>query len=65
MPRGTNKRGKKAAVRASISLSKRDHSELERIAEKKKVSLAWVVREAVERYLNQEAPLLREGQDRE
>lgn len=49
----------KETVRTSVTIPKEDHQELERIAEKKKVSVAWVIREAVEEYLKQEAPLLR------
>lgn len=45
--------------RTSVTISTRDYTELERIAAKKKVSVAWVVREAVDRYLDQESPLLR------
>jgi predicted transcriptional regulator len=37
--------------RLSISISHEDKSVLERIAKEKKVSLAWVIREAVTRYL--------------
>ena len=44
-------------VRASVSFT-RDHYELlERIAAEKKVSVAWVVREAVEGYLSDRWPL--------
>ena len=49
---------KKKSVRTTVSVPTEAHAELERIAEKKKVSLAWVVREAIEKYLAQEAPLL-------
>ena len=47
-------------VRTTVTLPKEDHQELERIAEQKKVSLAWVVRDAVEQYLAQQAPLFRQ-----
>lgn len=33
--------------------------ELERIAEEKKVSVAWVVRDAVEKYVDAQYPLFR------
>ena len=36
------------------------YESLERIARKKKVSLAWVVRDAAERYVSDEHPLFRE-----
>jgi metal-responsive CopG/Arc/MetJ family transcriptional regulator len=38
-------------VRASISFPADVYAELERIAEANKVSLAWVVRQAAERYV--------------
>lgn len=44
--------------RISVTFSKSYYEELRRIAEIKKVSVAWVVRDAVEFYLRQEAPLL-------
>ena len=42
------------AVRASISFPPDLYKTLEEIAKKKKVSLAWVVRDAVERYVAEE-----------
>ena len=46
-------------VRTSVTIAAEDHEELERIAEQKKVSLAWVIREAIERYLSNDSPLFR------
>ncbi len=40
-----------------VSLSAEDHAQLAGIAEKNKVSIAWVVREAIERLLRDELPL--------
>lgn len=40
-----------AFVRASISFQSGIYQSLERLAKQKKVSLAWVVREAAERYV--------------
>ncbi len=40
-----------ASVRASISFPRDLYETLEEIAREKKVSLAWVVRDAVERYV--------------
>jgi predicted transcriptional regulator len=40
--------------RLSISISSKDKSALEGIAAAKKVSLAWVIRDAVEKYLKSE-----------
>ncbi|WP_082124794.1 ribbon-helix-helix domain-containing protein [Lysobacter capsici] len=39
--------------RASVSFPADLYEALERIAKEKKVSVAWVVREAVERYVDQ------------
>lgn len=43
-----------AFVRASISFSSEIYQILENIAKQKKVSLAWVVRDAAERYVAEE-----------
>lgn len=45
------------AVRASISFPPDIYQTLEGIARQKKVSLAWVVREAAERYIAEKWPL--------
>lgn len=57
--------GKKAShprkkSRASISFPPEVYSELERLAAAKRVSLAWIVREAAEKYLADQWPLLAE-----
>jgi metal-responsive CopG/Arc/MetJ family transcriptional regulator len=44
----------KAAVRASITFPSDLYQALEKIALQKKVSLAWVVRDASERYVSEE-----------
>ena len=48
---------KKRPVRTTVSVPKDDYEELERISSDKKVSVAWVVREAIERYLEQQSRL--------
>jgi len=49
-------------VRASVSFPEDQYAELERIAQEQRVSLAWVVREAVQTYLVKRCPSLeREG----
>jgi predicted DNA-binding protein len=45
--------------RASVSFPPELYSTLEEIAKQKKVSLAWVVREAAEKYVADLWPLLR------
>jgi len=42
---------KKAAVRASITFPPDLYEALEKTAQQKKVSLAWVVRDAAEKYV--------------
>ena len=46
-----------AAVRASISFPPEVYETLEKLAKQKKVSLAWVVRDAAEKYVAEEWPL--------
>lgn len=48
-----------AAVRASISFPPEVYETLETIAKEKKVSLAWVVREAAEKYIADKWPLFK------
>lgn len=66
-----NRRGVKVHAdvmpRASVSFPPEVYRSLEDLAAKKKVSIAWVVREAVEKYLVDQFPLfgaslLKEGQ---
>lgn len=51
------------SVRASISFPEHEYAEIERIAQEQRVSLAWVVREAVHTYLNAKWPLLEETEN--
>jgi metal-responsive CopG/Arc/MetJ family transcriptional regulator len=51
-------RSKLAAQRASISFPPDLYRTLEEIARSKKVSVAWVVRDAAERYVADQWPLL-------
>jgi predicted DNA-binding protein len=52
---------KPRAARASASLPPEIYSTLQEIAKQKKVSVAWVIRDAAERYIAEQWPLL-EGQ---
>jgi metal-responsive CopG/Arc/MetJ family transcriptional regulator len=53
---------RKAAVRASITFPPDLYKTLEEIAQQKKVSLAWVVRDAAEKYVAEgSAGTLRSG----
>lgn len=51
---------KTQSIRASVSFPTEMYKTLENIADKKKVSMAWVVREAVEMYLLDNGPLFRD-----
>ena len=54
------------AIRASISFPPDIYETLEIIAKEKKVSLAWVVREAAEQYIGDKWPLFRaEGKEQQ
>lgn len=50
--------GQERTVRASISFPEEQYSVLEQIAAAHRVSLAWVVRDAVDGYLKARWPLL-------
>ena len=45
--------------RVSVSFDTADYDELRRIAAEKRVSLAWVVRDAVAAYIYRRSPLFR------
>lgn len=49
------------SVRISVTVPTTDHHELERMAEVRRVSLAWVVREAITQYLAAQEPLFRQA----
>jgi predicted DNA-binding protein len=52
-PTATPRKPRRNAVRASISFPPELHKTLEDLAHKKRVSLAWIVRDASERYAAQ------------
>jgi hypothetical protein len=60
MPRKASTHATPKTTRASVSFPAPVYAELERLAAAKKVSLAWVVREAAERYVEDQWPLLKE-----
>jgi hypothetical protein len=49
----------KRTVRTTISVPKENLEELERLAKQKRVSVAWVIRDAIEHYLTKQSPLFR------
>lgn len=50
-------------IRTSISFPEEQYLVLERIATENKVSLAWVVRDAIDGYLKSRWPLFPQGTD--
>ena len=55
--KGTMKMASKSALRASVGFPPELYRTLEKMAKQKKVSLAWVVREAAEKYVADQWPL--------
>ena len=53
------------STRASVSFPVETYRELEKLAEAKKVSLAWVVREAAEKYVADQWPLFSKVREEE
>jgi metal-responsive CopG/Arc/MetJ family transcriptional regulator len=45
------------SVRTTVSIPVQAYAEVERLAEHKKVSVAWVIRDALEQYLANRQPL--------
>jgi predicted transcriptional regulator len=59
MAKKAMRQNKSETVRASASVPKDDYVELQRIAEQKRVSVSWVICDAIDRYLTNEQPLFR------
>lgn len=59
MATGKQKKRKSAMPRVSFSVSPEVHATLEQIAQQKKVSLAWVMRDAAEQYIADKWPLFK------
>jgi hypothetical protein len=55
-----NAEEERKTVRTTVTLPSRDYAELERLAERQRVSVAWVVRDAVEQYLKRSLPLFKD-----
>ncbi len=53
----------KRMVRVSISLPEAHYTDLESIAQNFRVSLSWVVRDAIQKYLKIHSPLLADKKD--
>lgn len=63
MPADTQNNDDKSAHRLSVSLTAAQHREINEIARKNRVSVAWVVREAIDRLLKDDMPLLHVGKE--
>ena len=61
MATGEQKERKSAMPRVSVSLSPEVHATLEQIAKEKKVSVAWVMRDAAEQYIADKWPLFNQN----
>jgi metal-responsive CopG/Arc/MetJ family transcriptional regulator len=57
-PRKTESKTDSKTTRASVSFPNDLYQTLEQIAKEKKVSVAWIVRDAAEKYINEQWPLL-------
>ena len=55
--RGRKPNGKPRATRASASLPPEIYQTLQEIAKEKRVSVAWVIRDAAEKYVAEQWPL--------
>lgn len=60
--RGRKPTGKPRAKRASASLPPEIYSTLQDIARQKKVSVAWVIRDAADKYIAEQWPLFAKSQ---
>jgi hypothetical protein len=49
---------RKKATRISVTLPPNDYDSVVRMAHSKRVSTAWIIRDAVEKYLSGDIPLL-------
>lgn len=63
MPTDAQNNDEKSVHRLSVSLTVEQYRELNEIARKNRVSVAWVVREAVDRLLKEDMPLLYVGKE--
>ena len=51
--------GDAGTVRLSITIPADDYDDIRTTADQKRVSIAWVVRDALRQYLKEQAPLFR------
>ena len=58
--RGRRPSNKPRSTRASVSLSPQIYETLQELARQKRVSVAWVMRDAAEKYVAEQWPLFKE-----
>jgi hypothetical protein len=63
MPTADQVQDDKSPHRLSVSLTAEQYRELNKIARKNRVSVAWVVREAIDKLLRDDLPLLHVGRE--
>lgn len=65
MAKRATRRGKmrrtSRSVRTSVTLSHEVYETLGKLAKQKKVTVAWIIRDAAEKYIGNEWPLFRQG----
>jgi predicted transcriptional regulator len=54
-----------ASCRTTVTIPRPDHDLLQSLADSKHVSLAWMIREAIRTYLDQQTPLFSGSKERE
>lgn len=57
-PQKTGSKSEPKSTRTSVTFPNYLYETLEEIAKERKVSVAWIVRDAAERYVNEQWPLL-------
>lgn len=62
--RATRPKSEPRTTRASVSFPRELYDTLERIAKDKKVSVAWIVRDAAEKYVGEQWPLFADSEKR-
>ena len=51
----------RATTRVSVSVRNNSYGVLQELAERKRVSVAWVIRDAIDQYIEAQAPLFAAG----
>ena len=54
-------RGSNSKTRLSVSIPKEEYKELQELSRRMRVSLAWIVRDAIRQYIKTDAKKIRDG----